>query len=242
MRAQVRISEVVDAAVNGVLGDVHKVMPGIVTAYYPSSAPSGGSPGAPARVDVQPAVHDVRQDTTTGDRVSEPWEEIPEVPVAFPKGGGISVRWKLQAGDKVTLVSFDLDPTAHFGTGEAEDPPDVRRHGGGYWLALPYDLTDGGALEDPGDDLVITLPSGNEIRANATTIALGASPSSFVALADKVDAALLKLQVPLDAILALIAPPAGPAGSPVVTVAPVVNVTSAIGPLSSVAADVVKAK
>lgn len=236
-RAQVSLSEVIGAAVGGVLGDVHKVMPGIVKAYYPSSAPSGPTPGAPARVDVQPAVHDVRQDTEGGDRVSEPWPVLPEVPVAFPSGGGISVRWKLLPGDKVTLVSFDLDPTAHFGTGEAEDPPDARRHGGGYWLALPYDLTDAGALEDPGDDLVITLPGGNEIRANATTIKLGHNPSDFVALASLVDANMTSIATILTA-LALFANGTS-AGTPVVTLGP-----PTIPPFTPtpVAASVTKAK
>lgn len=217
-RTQVRLGEVLDSVAGGVLGDVHKVMPGIVVQYYPSAAPSGGSPGQPARVDVQPAVNDVRQDTETGDRVSEGWPVLPEVPIAFPKGGGFSQRWKLQKGDKVVLVSFDLDPTAHWGTGEVEDPPDARRHGGGYWLALPCDLTDAGALEDPGDDLVLTLPGGNEIRANATTIALGHSPSDFVALASLVDANMTSIATILTA-LALFANGTS-AGTPVVTLGP----------------------
>jgi hypothetical protein len=234
-RSQVRLGEIFDAVAGGVMGDVHKVMPGIVVAYHPSSAPTGGSPGAPARVDVQPAVHDVRQDTGTGDRVSEPWQVLPEVPVAFPRGGGFSLRWKLAPGDKVTLVSFDLDPTAHFGTGQAEDPPDVRRHGGGYWLALPYDLTDGGALEDPGDDLVVTLPGGNEIRANATAIALGHSPSDFVALASLVAAELAKITLTLTPMVTAFNAP----------VAPMVSLGPGVVPpyvAGSVAAVVVKAK
>src|SRR5579872_1221409 len=64
MRKQIDLPEVLDTAAGTLRGSIYKCMPGIVQAYYP---------GSPPTVDVQPAVNDVRFDTTLVTRISEPW-------------------------------------------------------------------------------------------------------------------------------------------------------------------------
>jgi hypothetical protein len=168
VREQVTDAEILDAHSFGILASIYKVMPGVVTKYTPSVAGK-----SPASVDVQPGVHDVRWDTELGTAIYEPWPIIPNVPLGMLKGGGVNgfvIAFAMTPGDAVTLVSFDLDPTIFRGTGVAGKPVDTRRHGGGHWQALPFDITDPGALADPGAYLVL------------------GGASDFVALASKCDA------------------------------------------------------
>jgi len=178
----VTLSDVQDAGLFRLVNSLHKVYPGIVVAYHPSAAGS-----SPATVDVQPAINDVRFDPVLGTRVSEPWPVVPNVPVAWLNLAGCTIAGALAAGDDVTLLSFDLDPTQFFATGKVSDPVDTRRHGGGYWLAVPFSLRDAFAVTDPGGNLVFTGPRGGG------TIVFGEGATAFVALASLVNAELGKI-------------------------------------------------
>jgi Phage protein Gp138 N-terminal domain len=178
MRKQVSLSEVLDATQSNLRDGLYHAMPGIVQAYYPSEQSA----------DVQPAVHDVRIDTTTGARWPEVWPVLPKVRVLFPKFGGLGVWCDLAAGDKVLLISLDLDPTAHRLSGHAEDPIDTRRHGGAYWVAFPGDITDAGTLPSTGGAIMVGKPGGVMVKVSASEVDLGAaSPSDKVALASVLD-------------------------------------------------------
>lgn len=176
LRRQITLGEVLDAQGAGVAASIYKVWPGIVTAYHAAVAGS-----SPATVDVQPAVHDVRTHTELGTVVYEPWPVLPAVPLAWAKGNGAAIQFPMAKGDGVTLLSYDLDPSAHRASGETADPIDTRRHGGSYWVALPFDVTDPGALADPGSNLVVLPPAGGVIALGGT------SPTDAVALATKLD-------------------------------------------------------
>lgn len=164
---------------------MYHCLPGVVKAYH------AGAAGRAATVDVQPAVHDVRFDLDTGERVSEPWPVIPNVPVQTVKFGGFTVSGPMKAGDHVVLHAFDLDPSHHRTTGNPEDPVDVRRHGGNYWVAVPGNITDPGALQDgaaAGDGLLIGVDGGQaQIRITEQAIQLGAGGGDAVALASILD-------------------------------------------------------
>lgn len=185
LRRQITIQEVLEALAFGIPGSVYKIMPGVVTAYHPGVAGQ-----SPPTVDVQPTVNDVRLDPTSGELEPEAWPVLPSVPLAMPKFGGFTVSGKMVAGDGVLLLSFDLDPTGYRATGNQSDPIDTRRHGGGHWVALPFDISDPGAIADPGDDLVIGQASGVQIRINGANISLGSGAADFVALASKTNAAI----------------------------------------------------
>jgi len=204
-RRQVALEEVLSVAQRGTTRDLHKVLPGIVVAYNASAAPSGGTPGRPASVDVEVAVHDVLEDDD-GELESEPWPILPEVPLGCIQLGGFSIRAKAQKGDRVLLLSYDLDPTKHVLTGEAEDPLFPGRHTGSFWIAVPYDITDPGALEDPGDDLVVGVPGGPELRIGTSDIRLGRTATDFVALSTPVFAALDALKTAVTGLGGVVAP------------------------------------
>lgn len=178
MRDQISLEEIIDVALFQLRAKMYKQFPGIVT--------KAGS----ATVDVQPAVHDVRYDVILGTRVSEPWQVLTGVPVGWLKCGPFAIVGHLEVGDKVTLYSYDLDPSVHRGSGRAEDPADVSRHAGAYWLAVPGDITFAGALADPGKGkLLIGAPGGQQvlIDANAGTVSVGKGPTDAAALASVLD-------------------------------------------------------
>jgi hypothetical protein len=181
VRNQISSGEVADAKAFGLKASMYKIMPGKVVAYH-----AGVAGKSQPSVDVQPTVHDVRFDTTTGAPISEPWPVISKVPLAMAKGGGASVAFAMAKDDGVTLLSWDLDPTTYRATSNPSDPIDTRRHGGGHWVALPFDITDAGALPDPGGDMVLTPPTGG-------SVVLGPGATDFVALASLVDAAITAL-------------------------------------------------
>ncbi len=180
----------------------YRAMPGIVEAYYP------GEPGvSPPSVDVQPAVHDVRfaveNDVPTpgileGQRYSEPWHILPKVPVQFPTMGGFAMWGPMKKGDRVMLVSFDLDPSTYLATGQEADPPMTRRNGGAHWWAIPGDFTDPGALPDPGQAICFGTPGGVMVTVDATAVNVGAAaPTDKAARASVVDAVLQALMAAL---------------------------------------------
>lgn len=191
-RNQVQLAEVVTTGVEALKGSLYHCAPGIVKTFYP---------GPPASADVEVAVHDVRFDTDSGERISEPWPILAKVPVLFPKFGGYYVAGPMSAGDHVVLIAFDLDPTVHRLTGDAEDPVDVRRHSGGYWVALPGDITDPGGFPAP---TVFTCGKigGPVIQIDGSKVYLGGtSVTDAVALATKVATELGNIATALTSIV-----------------------------------------
>jgi hypothetical protein len=179
-------------------------MPGIVQAFYP------GVPGvSPPSVDVQPAVNDVRFDTTTGERYPEKWQVLYKVPVRFPTFGGYAIWGPLKKGDKVDLEGFDLDPGPYLATGQVSDPALTRRNGGAHWVAVPGDYTDPGALPDSGGAICIGTPGGVLVTITAAGVNVGsAAPPNHAALAETIDTLNVLLKTFATAMGAV--PPAGP--------------------------------
>lgn len=183
MRRQITLSEIVNAALQTLKGQLYHCMPGSVVAYHE----------ADQSIDCQPVVNDVRFDIDTGERFSEQWPVIPHVPIAWPSfsGGKYALVGTMAAGDNVMLVSFDLDPTAWRTTGNRSDPADTRRHVGSYWWALPTDLTTPGVLPSANGGMVIGQPgAAPQIQFTSSNIILGNSGGDFVALASKVNDAI----------------------------------------------------
>lgn len=172
-RRQITLSEIVQAYGESIKSTMYHTLPGVVKAYYASDGTA----------DVQPAVNDVRFDPDTDERVSEAFPIIPKVKIKYPGGGGFSITFPLQAGDKVTLLAYDLDPTVHQATGNVEDPQDVRRHGGTYWLCMPGDLTD-----------AAPVPTAGQITIDGPGITLGKGATDFVALASLVKTELTSIK------------------------------------------------
>lgn len=194
MREQVTMSELLSTQTFASRAATYFRMPGIVKAYHP---PVQGV--SPAAVDVQPAVNDVRFDTTTGERYSEPWPVLYRIPVRFPTFGGFAIWGPLKVDDKVDLEGFDLDPGPYLASGQQSDPAMTRRNGGAHWVAVPGDYTDPGALPDPGKQpanntsipqICFGTPGGVIVSVGADgKVNLGsAAPTDSVGLALKIDA------------------------------------------------------
>lgn len=116
---------------------------------------------------------------------------IPDVPVAWPSGGGYFVAMPLAVGDPVFLVFSDTAMGEYLETGQVSEPADVRRHSLGYPVCVP-----GGArpatkqLADLPTDGVIIGKDGadQQIKITATDIKIGKAAALHVAVAEKVDA------------------------------------------------------
>lgn len=193
MRDQVTLTEILDTQTFAEAARRYFRMPGIVQKFYPGVA--GVSPPA---VDVQPAVHDVRIDTTTGERFSEPWPQLLRIHVRYPSGGGYAMWWDLKMGDKVDLESFDLDPGPYLASGQPQDPAFTRRNSGAHWVAVPGDYTDLGALPPSNGQLCIGSPGGVIVSLDGSHVNLGsASPTDAVALASLVKTELTEIKTAL---------------------------------------------
>lgn len=202
MRKQVSDAELLDVTIDSVKNALYHVFPGTVQAFHAGSAGLSA-----AAVDVVPSVNDVRFDTETFARISEPWPVIPNIPIAYPKGGGYVIQFPLAPGDRVTLIAYDMDPTLHRLNGAAQtDPMDTSRHTGAYWVCLPNDITNPGAPScsaAAATSLVVGKDgSTQQIVFNGSTIALGNPATDFVAMASQVANELSKIQVALSDITA----------------------------------------
>lgn len=193
MERHVTGSDVVTAGVEALRHDMYHQYPGAVIAYYPATETA----------DVQVMTNDVRTDVDSGARISEPWD-LKGVPVAWLRFAGFIIKGTLAVHDPVILQAFDLDPTSAFNAGRTlkpVDPADVRRHGGGYWFVLPYNLLVGHAQGAVTGTLTIGAEGAAPcIVISGSTIQLGASGGDFVALASLVKTELGKIATAITAL------------------------------------------
>jgi hypothetical protein len=153
---------------------------------------------------VQIGTNDVRKDVDTGARVSEPFPVIFGVPVAWMRFGGFVIKGSLNPYDPVMLIAIDLDPAPWRAAGRTlrpVDPGDIRRHGGGYWWAIPTDITLKRTPSSPTGTLSIGVEGGQPlIEITAAGINLGASASNFVALSNLVATQLGLISTAFDTV------------------------------------------
>jgi hypothetical protein len=111
------------------------------------------------------------------------------------------------------------------------DPADVRRHGAGYWWALPTNITTGHAQ----GGVTGTLTIGAEGQApclviNGSTIQLGTTGGDYLALASLVDQAVATIVAAFNGHTHMYSP--GPS-APVPTASPTAPITPAPGSVAS---------
>lgn len=194
MERQITLEQIASASIAGLKASMYIAMPGAISSYDPVAQTAT----------VIPMINDPRRNLTTGEPIFEPWGEIQDVPVCWPRMGGYTIVGFLEPNDQVVLEAWDLDPTAWRQQGRSQlpvNPGDLRRLGGNHWRCIPADLT----LSSPGHGpnvsaptqpgLVIGLDGGQPlIKINGTTIQLGATGGDFVALASKVNALITALE------------------------------------------------
>jgi hypothetical protein len=179
------LPEILEDHRQAILGELHVAMPGRVRKYYPATQTA----------DIVPCVLGTIPDSL-GNLILENLPVIPNVPVAFPRGGGgFYFTFPLRAdgwnpdplaraddGDHVWLVFNSAAIAQWRRTGSVSEPGDLRRSSLSYPFAIPGAAPDAQAITDPGSstEAVIGIPGGAVLR-------VGSSGGDFVALAGKVE-------------------------------------------------------
>jgi hypothetical protein len=218
------INEVIEQGIVSALRWLHVALPGRVKAYDK----------ARGTADVEICVK--LPTRTLQDLIYYfPLPTIPDVPVAWPSGGGYFVAMPLAVNDPVLLVFADIAMGEYLENADISDPVDTRRHSLGYPIAIP-----GGArpnpkaLSDLPDDGVIVGKDGSDqqIKIDNSFISLGKGATDFAALASLVKSELQAIKTIFDAHTHPV--PAGPGtSSPSAT---------PLNPIGEVKATLVKAK
>lgn len=172
-------AEVIQEAVLSFLLDVHVMVPAVTKSYD----------AAKQRGEFQPVINGSVKDSD-GNNVFEGRPSILNVPVQWEGGGGYYSHKPLAKGDTGILI-FSEDAYAHWrATGEVSDPGDVTRHSIAYPVFLPGLRSDLKPFADApaAGEAVEIVPAGGHLR-----VSKAGGAAQFVALSNKVDAALTAL-------------------------------------------------
>lgn len=176
--------DVFNAGADAMRDQIHTSLPGKVVAYHP----------ADQTADVQPMFKRVLLDDD-GNKVFVSLPVLPNVPVAFMRGGGYAVTVPLVAGDFVWLMAAESAMAEFLGTGNESEPWDTRRHHLSNCVAYPGCYPDTRPLANaPTDGLSLGSDAGSRIVVKSSVILLGADATDFVANATKVLAELTSLK------------------------------------------------
>ena len=192
------LDQLIAAAIDSAVANLHVALPGKVTAYD----------AATRTCTVQPTVRKPVLDEN--DALSfEEFPPIPNVPVVFPGAASLTVYFALAPGDVVALVWQDYSPAQWRKTGAVSDAGDVHAHGPSYPVAFPWYRPNGGPGSEPDES--IGKPGGLRLHFKAGAIEVGRG-GDFVALKSAVDA----IQQALDThVHPTGVGPSGPVASPI---------------------------
>jgi hypothetical protein len=179
-----QLLELLDAALDARLVDVHTALPGRIVSYDAEHQTA----------DVQPMLRRALQDQD-GEKVLEALPILPCVPVVFPRGGGCFVSFPMAAGDGGLLVFSERAIDRWRSTGENADPGDLRMHGlsGAAFFPGLYPRADALADAD-ATEMRLGRDGGPQIAVTGAGIEIGAGATEHIALGDV-------LQTFLDAFL-----------------------------------------
>lgn len=170
-------------------------------------------------VEVEPGFKEV---FVTGDgRQPHKLAPIPNVPVAFPRASGYTLYMPPEPGDHVLVVctKYSLDRWRQ--TGRQTDPGDLRRFsldGAVAILGLFPDTAPANGAEGQSTPMLV-VPPGEEFWLG------GPLASSYIALADKVNAELIKIKQAFDAHVHTAGTSPGDTGPAKMSTPPVPGVT-----------------
>lgn len=169
----------------------------------------------------------------TDEVVHEQVPVLPQVPILFPAGKGVSITWDLDPGDEVWVVLGDRSIAEWKSTGNGDTEPAIPRR---------WDFSDAVAIpggRPPASPLGATAVAPGAVVVRGADIRLGsATATEYVALSTQVLAQLTALAATLAPLVAVWTA-TQPAGGPIV--APASTPMPAYVP-SSVAATKVKAE
>lgn len=221
-----QLIDVMREVVRGGLARVHTSLPGIIESY--DAATQTATVKIPIRFS--------RRDPDTGERVPYEPPPLPNVPVAWPAGGGgaYSDTWPLERGDEVWLSFAERSIDEWVLTdGDLVTPADVRRFSLSDAVATP--VRSRATL--PGDAVAdgARVIRGDELRLGS------ASASDFVALASLVESELSGISNRLNYLLGIAATSLS-SGLPMVAIPPVPPLDATTYAPGAVASGKVKAE
>lgn len=164
------MTELLREVIESRLADVHTSIPGRVVSYDASTQTA----------DVEIVIFRADQ-AETGEVVHEAYPVVPNVPVAWPSGGGYSLQLPLAAGDGVWLVFSEAAVANWRDTGDVSPPGDLDRHDLSYPIAIPGARHKGQALPATTSAL-LTVPSGGSFA-----VSTAGGPAKAVAMAEEVN-------------------------------------------------------
>lgn len=165
--------EVIRAAIDSRLLDLHTSMPGVVVSYDPTTQTA----------DVQPVVkRPIR--SYSDELVHEKLPVVHNVPIEWPGGGGFAMIFPVQPGNHVWLIFSEAATARWRETGQISEPGDQRRHDLSYACAI--------TIRGPNASALAPLSPASEARMDCPNpFVFGAQGAAqFVALSNKVDAAM----------------------------------------------------
>jgi hypothetical protein len=189
-----QLAELLLAAVDRGLAEVHTCMPGIVESYDPKTQTAN----------ILPALKQPFVDVDGGEGLDE-LPVLPDVPIGFPRGGKYFMSLPLEAGDDVLLM-FSENSIDKWYAGDGKkvvDPVDFRRFDLSDAFAIPGGYPLSRAIGDAiAKGLVMGKEGGLQIRFtdDAVEVVSGAAEAAddFVAMAAKVKAELDAIQTWVD--------------------------------------------
>jgi len=163
------LGQIARAAAARSLESVHTVLPARVVSYLPL---------------LQTCACEILVDPPG----EEPWPDLSDVPVVWPRGGGFALHLPLTTGDCVWLHFAEADFSAWRTTGSKGYPALERRHGI-FPFAVPGAAPETDPLIAPSGTAVFgKLPAGPFVQVGDASIELGhlvAPLAEYVALAGK---------------------------------------------------------
>lgn len=162
------LAELLGDSLGSALLDVHTALPAIVKSYDATKQTCDATPAVKRAIDEE----------------FETLPVIPNVPVAWPAGGGYLLHFPLTAGDTVMLVFSEVAWSKFRGTGVVSEPDDLRRHSLSYPIAFPFARAGaagaaGARIVTPGDFVVGDATAQYVAIAALVTAALNTLKGAF---------------------------------------------------------------
>ncbi len=173
-------ADLIREAIDSAMMNGHYCMPGIVQSYDDASKTCAVAPAVRRPVPVE--------DGTT---ITEDLPVLQNVPVMVLGSPAISIEVELVRGDTVLLLFADYSFAAWRSSGAVSDPPDLRKNGPSYPVAIPWHRPAGRASSD--EKSTIGKVGGMRVHFKTDTVEVG-NGSDFVAMSVKTDARLTALE------------------------------------------------
>lgn len=145
-------AEIISAAIDARLIDVHVSMPAVVKSYDEATC----------TITAQPVVRRALP-ASDGGIAHEDIPPIQNVPVVYPQGGTFSITWPLEPGDHVQLLFNSWANQAWRENGTLSDPKDLRLHSLSNPVALAGVNPDSSPPATATGKMLVRVESGKEM-------------------------------------------------------------------------------